>query len=153
MLFRIYFHHIKKQFRFCRLFVLLVKGQTIWTHLCAIACRKRNSKSFQSLEKIKHSRAHILWRGKHRQSMLTFRPSITLTISIAAWQSRFWRGCFVLPERRSSCQEHPISNLPPSPPKDSTWRPTNYEKEWNEECNEDEPHACTDTASWIPERE
>ena len=85
----------EKQFRFCRLFVLLVKGQTIWTHLCAMVCRKRNSKNSQSLEKIKHSRAHILWRGKHRQSMPTFHPSIALTISIAALQSRFtaWLFC------------------------------------------------------------
>ena len=74
--FRIIFTASEKQFRFCRLFVLLVKGQTIWTHLYPMACRKRNSKNFQALEKIKHSRAHILWRGITSSGKMPYHSAI-----------------------------------------------------------------------------
>ena len=108
--FRIIFTASEKQFRFCRLFVLLVKGQTIWTHLCAMACRRRNSKIFNYWKK-SSILVPIYYGGVNRCSQRIRPPRHSpYQKSFAALQSRFRRGCFVLLERRTSCQEHQISN-------------------------------------------
>ena len=85
----------EKQFRFCRLFVLLVKGQTIRTHLCAMACRRRNSKNFQSLEK-SSILVSIYYGGVNRCSQRICPPRHSpYQKSFAALQSRFtaWLFC------------------------------------------------------------